>query len=332
MGVPASRQGLLDTVSTTCKAVAERARHVRIRDDRLETYARSLPVELALPPALDPVVHYLGHGDDTVAFVLTLDAVNFGSGYFPHLRKRPGCSGYFTIASALTDHFRRRGPLGADELSRLTPEEAAAIFGQDLKDEPVAELMRRYAGALNNFGRFLLERFAGRFTGVLEAARSSAERLVRLLVEMPEFKDVACYDELQVAFYKRAQLTAADLALAFHGEGPGKFTDLGCLTAFADNLVPHVLRCDGILEYDDRLAARIEAGELIPAGSAEEVEIRACAVHAAELIVRELSKSGRPVTADGLGGASRLDYLLWNRGQQAAYKRRPRHRTRTVFY
>ena len=26
-----------------------------------------------------------------------------------------------------------------------------------------------------------------------------------------------------------------------------------------------------------------------------------------------------------------LDYLLWNRGQEPAYKAIPRHRTRTVF-
>jgi hypothetical protein len=27
-----------------------------------------------------------------------------------------------------------------------------------------------------------------------------------------------------------------------------------------------------------------------------------------------------------------LDYVLWNRGQEAAYKALPRHRARTVFY
>jgi len=27
-----------------------------------------------------------------------------------------------------------------------------------------------------------------------------------------------------------------------------------------------------------------------------------------------------------------LDYVLWNRGQEPAYKARPRHRTRSVYY
>jgi len=78
---------------------------------------------------------------------------------------------------------------------------------------------------------------------------------------------------------------------------------------------------------DAGLAARIDAGQLIPAGSPEEVELRACALHAAELLVEQFRAAGRPdVTAMG------LDYVLWNRGQAPQYKALPRHRTRTVFY
>jgi hypothetical protein len=121
-------------------------------------------------------------------------------------------------------------------------------------------------------------------------------------------------------------LTAADLSIAFHGQGFGRFTDLDRLTIFADNLVPHVLHLDGLLHYEESLAARIDSETLIPAGSAEEIEIRACAVHAVELLVDELHRTGHAVTA------MEIDYLLWNRGQQPSYKARRRHRTRTVFY
>jgi hypothetical protein len=143
---------------------------------------------------------------------------------------------------------------------------------------------------------------------------------------MPFYRDVESYGDLQVPFYKRAQLTVGDLALAFGGAGCGRFADLDQLTIFADNLVPHVLRVDRVLQYDDVLARRIDEGELIPAGSAEEVEIRACALHAVELLVQAMRAASQDVTAQG------LDYLLWNRGQQPHYKARPRHRTRTVYY
>jgi hypothetical protein len=62
-----------------------------------------LPLEQAAFPVLDPEHHYFGAADDTVAFLLTLDAINFGSGYFPLFRKRPGMSGYFTVAASLAE-------------------------------------------------------------------------------------------------------------------------------------------------------------------------------------------------------------------------------------
>jgi hypothetical protein len=317
---------LLDQVREACAAVAARATYVHIDEDRIPAYAASLPLEQILSPQPDPVHHYLGHGDDTAAFILTLDAINFGSGYFPHLRKRPGMSGYFTVASSLTDHYRTHGPLPAEALEQLTVADCLRIFAQDPSNEPIWALMGHFATALNDLGHYVRTRFDGRFAGLVEAAAASAERLVRLLIEMPYYRDVEPYGDLDVPFFKRAQITAADLWLAFDGRGPGRFDDIDRLTIFADNLVPHVLRVDGVLSYEDDLAARIDAEQRIPAGSPQEVEIRACAVHAVERIAAALRGAGHAVTSRG------LDYLLWNRGQAPHYKARPRHRTRTVYY
>ena len=46
----------------------------------------------AAPPAeLDPEAHFLDGPPGQVAdYLLALDAINFGSGWFPTLRKRPG--------------------------------------------------------------------------------------------------------------------------------------------------------------------------------------------------------------------------------------------------
>jgi hypothetical protein len=143
---------------------------------------------------------------------------------------------------------------------------------------------------------------------------------------MPYFNDIEPYDGLQVPFFKRAQIVAADLALAFQGQTWGHFNDLDQMTIFADNLVPHVLRMDGILSYEESLLARINKQTLIPAGSAEEVEIRACAVHAVEQIKNAFCDGGQYITS------AQLDNFLWNRGQEPQYKAMPRHRTRSVFY
>ena len=317
---------LTDRVRSACEAVAARSAHVRINLDQIAGYARSLPMDEAVSLELDAERHYLGHGDDTVAFMVTLDAINFGSGYFPHLRKRPGMSGYFTVASSLTDHFRREGPLSAGDLERITADDCAAIFGQDLRVEAVRELMSLFANSLNDLGRYVRTCFQGSFTALVASAGNSAQRLVGVLAEMPYFQDVERYRDLEVPFYKRAQIVASDLSLAFDGKGSGRFDDLERLTIFADNLVPHVLRVDGLLEYDDSLLDRISKEELIPLGSEEEIEIRACAVHTVELLVGAFRDSGHAVNA------MQLDSLLWNRGQQPYYKARPRHRTRCVYY
>ncbi len=117
-------------------------------------------------------------------------------------------------------------------------------------------------------------------------------------------------------FYKRAQIVPANLALA----GVARFKDLDRLTIFADNLVPHVLRCDGVLRYDERWPRTSTAGGCCPPG-AQEREIRACAVHACELIAARVGASEHE-----------LDNWLWSRGQAPEYKALPRHRTRTVYY
>jgi hypothetical protein len=313
----------------------ERARFVRIDEGRLGDLARELVCEPeATPPQLDPAHHHVGDAAATLAFVVTLDAVNFGSGWFPHLRKRSGCSGYFTLSTALKEHFDTRGAWSAETLEGLGAGDCAEVFGQDLGIPEVAELMALYARSLNELGVFLRARCDGAFEGLIALACGSAERLARLLGEMPLYRDCSPYEELEVPFYKRAQITAADLALAFAGRGYGAFDDLDRLTIFADNLVPHVLRWEGVLAYTPELAGRIDAGVRIAHDCREEVEIRAAAVHAVERMTQLLTaESGAAGRRGGrLVSARELDNLLWNRGQLPSLKAHPRHRTRTTAY
>ena len=93
--------GVLDEVRRACRVVADRARSVRIDEERIGPYARSLALATAPAPEFDRAHHFLGAPEESLAFFLTLDAINFGSGYFPLLRKRPGLSGYFTVATSL---------------------------------------------------------------------------------------------------------------------------------------------------------------------------------------------------------------------------------------
>lgn len=303
----------------------QRARSVSIDARALETLTRSQDLLAPLVP-LCPIDYYVGAAKDTAAYILTLDAINFGSGYFPHLAKRPGHSGYFTIAVSLRENWESEGSWDAQQLASMSVGDCARVMDQDPGSPEVAELMSLFSRALNDLGEFLLKHFDGDPTGPIVAAKHSAARLVEILIEMPLYRDVSHYAGFEVPFYKRAQLTSADLAAVFKGEGYGKFADLDELTIFADNLVPHVLRREGVLVYDPALAARIDAGELLEAGSPEEVEIRAAAVHAVECCVGLLRSAGVKMTA------RQLDTVLWTRGQLPAMKAHPRHRARTTNY
>jgi hypothetical protein len=301
----------VDELRRTSAIVAERASSVRIEHDSILAYAAALPLGEAWQTDEQPP---LSTREQRAAFWLQLDAINFGSGWFPTLRKRDGHSGYGTIAAALRECAERDGPWTATQLMKLDAATVAAALGQPAGHE----LMALYARSLNELGRRINAGSDGSFAAVADGAHGSAVALASELGAWPCFADASRYEELEIPFLKRAQIAAADL----HRAGVAVFDDLHRLTMFADNLVPHVLRLDGILSFDPGLVARIDRGELIEHGSPAEVEIRACAVHAVELIV-----ATRPGAT-----AAEIDQLLWLRGGGARYKAFPRHRSRCTAY
>ena len=120
--------GLCDDVRAPLRAVVAAAPSVvAIDEERLGA------VEPGPPPALDPsATTSRARREDVAAYLLTLDAINFGSGWFPTLRKRAGCSGYFTVAWALADHFRAHGPWSNRRAARADgPPRSRRALGQD---------------------------------------------------------------------------------------------------------------------------------------------------------------------------------------------------------
>src|SRR3954447_12547244 len=174
--------GLCDDVRSHCAAVAAAARHVRIDTERLDAYDLDGPPPE--PDPLDPERHYLdGPREEVAAYLLILDAINFGSGWFPLLRKRPFSSGYYTVAWALADHVRAHGVPGNDRLRSMSTDEIAKILGQD----PALELMNLFAEALRELGRFLGDRTP---LALIDTAQGSAETLAATLAGgMTHFHD-----------------------------------------------------------------------------------------------------------------------------------------------
>jgi hypothetical protein len=297
----------VDDLRTACATVAARATHVAINEDAIPAYAPTVAHPGIAQPSSDDTPL-----EERAAVSLTLNAINFGSGWFPTLRKRDGLSGYNTIAAA----WREQPTPRTQDLQQIDAPALARILGQD----PGHELMGLYAASLRDLGAHVAAERDGSFAA-LATSTPSAVALAKRLGSWRCFADTSRYDELEIPFLKRAQIAAADLARA----GVAHPSDLDRLTIFADNLVPHVLRLDGVLHFDSDLVARIDNEDLIEHGSPEEVEIRACALHAVELIVAARAATA-PVTA------ADVDEYLWNRGQLPHYKAVPRHRSRCTAY
>jgi hypothetical protein len=303
-----SSVSLPDEVRAACAWVAERARLVRIDEETIAEYAVGLPD----PGGEDPPP-FAGDGPETAAaFAICMNAINFGSGWWPTIQKRPGHSGYATMAAGVTERFTDEGPWSADELQAMDAKAIAAVVGQD----PEHPLIEQFAAALRDVGIHIGREYDGRFRKPAEAAETIPD-LAGTFATWNAFADTSRYEGREIPFFKRAQLAAADL----HRTGTTDLPSLDRLTAFADNLVPHVLRVDGILQLDPDLTARIEAGELLDHGSPEEVELRACAVHAIELLA-----AASPLTP------AEIDSALWNRGRDRRYKSLPRSRSRNTAY
>lgn len=287
----------------------ERARSVQISEEAIEEYAVGLPQ----PEEGGEPAPFADAGPETAAaFAICMNAINFGSGWWPTVRKRPGHSGYATMAAGVTDRFREVGPWSVEELRAMDAATIAAVVGQD----PEHPLMGQFAEALRDVGAHIAEEHSGSFLGPAEAGASIPE-LAGIFAAWDAFADTSTYDGRDIPFFKRAQLAAADL----HRAGTADLPGLDRLTAFADNLVPHVLRLDGVLQLDPDLTARIEAEQLLDHGSPEEVELRAAAVQAVELLAAASSLS--PAT---------IDSTLWNRGAGPLYKSLPRTRSRNTAY
>ncbi len=285
---------LPDEVRRHCAEVARTARSVRIDRD-----AATVTSGVA---GLNAEQHFLEGSPEQVArYVLVLDTINFGSGWFPTLRH----GSTEAMTERLTAFVRQRGgvPWWGPEPAAASAADVAAVFDEDVAHPLVA----LYAEGLTQLRAFAAGRDA---LELVAAADGSAARFAAQLADGMAFFD-------DTGFFKRAQITANDLVLA----GVADFDDVDGLTVFADNFLPHVLRLDGVLVLDQALAARIDRGELLEPGGTEERELRACAVHACEGLAQRLGVPPRL-----------LDNWLWNRGCEPAYLARPAHLTRTVFY
>lgn len=312
---------ILDTLRVGCAKVSAQARHVSILEDRIIPFAESLPRE-PYPDVLDERFHHHGDLDSALAFLLALESVNFGSGLKYDLI-REGYSFqhgsiYYTVAAALKKRFQDC-PLTPEEMAAISIEDIAAIFSFKLDKPAQTRLAGMFCESMQELGAFIAGQ--GGFTHFIAARKGDPEHLIAALKNLSAFRDVHSYLGAELPFMKRAQHLCASLQLLYEQHGQRLFDDLSSLTLFADPSVPKVLAVDGVLRYTPELELRIHGGQEIESGSDEEIEIRACALHALELI-----KGHSPLES------YQIDHILWHKSHEPRYADQPSHKTVTSFY
>lgn len=306
------RLSLVEQIAPACAWVAGQAQHVLINHDKIADYARLITQKYPLVTQMSGNEHYISDDrEKTAAYILALDSINFGSGYFSMARECGLELEYAVIAGGLKKAFESGAFTMPAQWMEITAKDFSHMFSLPLGAHPeLDKLLHHFESHLRESGKRITVEYGGKALSFIEACGGSAPRLADMVAAWKGFHDVHAYKGRDIPILKRAQILAADMNLALGG-----FNDIGKLTIFADNMVPHVLRCDGILAY--------ESNEEIVSGSEKEIEIRACAIHAVELMKQY---AGNGITAVN------LDHMLWHRGYQPEIYTRQPHRTPGVWY
>jgi hypothetical protein len=154
---------LPERVREACAWVAGRARWVQIDANAAVAYAKALP---PWPPEAERVTPSPGAAEPeaAAAFAICVNAINFGSGWWPTVRKRPGLSDYATMAAGVSECFAGAGPWTPAELRATEQETIAGVLGQD----PEHPLMAQFAAALRDVGGHVESDGGGRYLGIVE--------------------------------------------------------------------------------------------------------------------------------------------------------------------
>lgn len=347
---------IFSEIRTTCLSLVGSS--VRVNPDAARAFAAELPqlAEFALNDGVDFPLAL--NDSETVDLTVLSSMLAFGSGFRAPLHAALGAGASDTmIRGTLRFYLEGRAPTAAT-LAALSLADVASIFELPLHVDgpsriqgvtisqagPLRPLAEGIAHALTSAGRELAAGGAQSFDEFLEARKDSWVKsgeppqigpfVFLLASSFTAFNDESTVAGARVLFLKKAQLCAKELARKFPTSPLYGFSsdEVAKLTAFADNVLPAVLRAKGVLEIDPPLAARIDAGELLLAANGDDAHLRAAAITAVDVIVKEASLLSTSTEAPPMT-AAKLDALLWKLGKRSDMRVLARHATQdTIAY
>lgn len=320
----------LHPILSTIQPVVDGSKHVEIHQDRVDAVAEWMAYEsLPWPDFRFPVIPDDSDGD-AMDFIFLTASINFAFTDFErHVIFTTEFGGAERSDSdAMMACLKRAYDAGVpilegNYLARATRRDLEQIFAGNIEMPMLDERVVIF----REIGSVLEQNYAGRFHNFLDSGpRTTSAAIERLVETFPSFRDESDYHGRSVAFQKRAQLLLWQLHSRFRADGTFALDDPDQLTIFADYIVPVALRVLGITSYSDELEAAINARELIPRDSDEEIEIRAASIWACHLLTRAIN-ARRPSDRQVIDTV--IDTRLWTHYHESHW---PHHLTITTAY
>jgi hypothetical protein len=261
-------------------------------------------------------------------FLLVLNSISFCFWKLPKWKieyEGRFFDGSWGMVAALSKALKRHIPiLDFSYLKNLSVAEFNFII-EDAEDK--MPLKQERVAILKEVATMMIEKFNSDIFALIEKANSDAIVLMEIILSnCNAFSDNVVFDNNTVYFNKRAQLFVADLNYMINNETGNEFANMDKITALADYKIPYMLREFGILEYNPELSAIIDKRVEIKKNSREEIEIRAFAIWAVELMRQEYVKSSNNYLS------SVINDFLWIISQIKNPKYKPYHLTLTTSY
>ncbi|CAF1549980.1 unnamed protein product, partial [Didymodactylos carnosus] len=331
----------------SARYVMQHAKHVSISIDGIKKVAamisnKIMDGECTIEEWSKKPLHPKEANEQAIDWIFLVDTLNFSfwsdsNDSYEKVYKGKRYHGYEALCAAINQAIDNGiDILNASYYSQMTMTDFIKIFQSDSSYE--MPLLNERLQVLHETGQILIDKYSGHFSNCIRQANLNAHTLLDFIVDnFPSYRDEAVYHAQRVSFYKRAQILIADIWACFRGQDLGHFHDIDTITMFADYRVPQVLFYYHVLIYTDKLVARLKH-EMLPNGDKDEVEIRAAAIVATQLIVNCINEE-LPLEKDLGDGGSRInnilvDYYLWDlrREKQVELIETPFHRTRCIYY
>eukprot|EP01112_Ceratiomyxa_fruticulosa_P001352 TRINITY_DN1141_c0_g1_i2.p1 TRINITY_DN1141_c0_g1~~TRINITY_DN1141_c0_g1_i2.p1 ORF type:complete len:350 (+),score=52.01 TRINITY_DN1141_c0_g1_i2:273-1322(+) len=300
-----------EKVKNSSRYAAENAIHVIINKEALQNFAQNKITLPLKPRSLRPYPLKFISPAHEINFHVLLAVLSFGSGFKKECNEICQRSPQLTIIYGVLSMVIGGAKLDMEYLNSVTLGDIQSLFDikidQDVPHESIPGLYISRPSALRPFadkihsvistcGRKLAELQCRDFSHYLQKIMEenpSVDRFISMLSrDFPPFSDQGkLSDGTDVYLFSKAQRLIHDLILATSASrelqgafGYVRFLDPKQLTVFSDNVLPAILRHEGVLQYSPHLSSIVDGQQPIPSGPLE-TELRAVTVEACEQIL-----------------------------------------------